>query len=396
MITDTEIEQKADELDISPQNVERDYVHGWLLREIFAHRRLSNLLVLKGGNGIRKGYLPGTRYSKDLDFSCENALDVDQLHIDLSEILEAAKAGSGVQFAMNRTRVAEKNLKIPGVQALEVRIYFKGFYAEESVTLRSHLDISEFEKPYLPIQTRPLLHPYSDQAACSGPIRCQKLEELLAAKLTTLLFRRKAQDLFDLFYSIVFSGDFPVSRAEVVRTFLKKSIYDAEAQQARMQLLAVPLQLFRGLWDDLVTPKASRITFDMIQGRFGSLIEELFGLLEPVVPPRIVGGGVRPPLVRAFGYGGSFIPAARQVIIEAGRSLTMIEADYHGVRRLMEPYKLEYKVRKKDNRGFEYFWAYDRTGGRTSGPGIKSFFSDELRNITATNRSFVPRDQVMF
>ncbi|MDF0584141.1 hypothetical protein [Bradyrhizobium yuanmingense] len=74
----------------------------------------------------------------------------------------------------------------------------------------------------------------------------------------------------------------------------------------------------------------------------------------------------------------------------------MIEADYHGVRRLMESYKLEYKIRKKDNRGFEYFWAYDCTGGRTSGAGIKSFFSEELRNISATNRSFVPRDQVMF
>ncbi|MDF0520182.1 hypothetical protein P0R31_23345 [Bradyrhizobium yuanmingense] len=91
----------------------------------------------------------------------------------------------------------------------------------------------------------------------------------------------------------------------------------------------------------------------MIQGRFSSLIEELFELLEPVVSPRIIDGGVRPSLVRAFGYGGSFMPAARQVIIEAGRSLTMIEADYHGVRRLMEHYKLEYKIRKKDNRGFE-------------------------------------------
>ncbi|MDF0520184.1 nucleotidyl transferase AbiEii/AbiGii toxin family protein [Bradyrhizobium yuanmingense] len=121
----------GDQDDISPQNVEREYVHGWLLREKFAHRRLSNLLVPKGGSGIRKGYLPGTRYSKDLDFSCENALNENQLHSDLSEILEAAKAGSGVQFAMDRTRVAEKNLKIPGVQALEVRIYFKGFYAEE-------------------------------------------------------------------------------------------------------------------------------------------------------------------------------------------------------------------------------------------------------------------------
>jgi predicted nucleotidyltransferase component of viral defense system len=102
MITDAEIEQKATELDISPQNVERDYVHGWLLREIFTHQRLSNLLVLKGGNGIRKGYLRDTRYSKDLDFSCETALDENQLHADLTEVLEAAQAGSGVQFAIAR------------------------------------------------------------------------------------------------------------------------------------------------------------------------------------------------------------------------------------------------------------------------------------------------------
>ena len=44
-----------------------------------------------------QGYLPGMRYSKDPDFSCETALNENQLHADLSEILEATKAGSGVQ-----------------------------------------------------------------------------------------------------------------------------------------------------------------------------------------------------------------------------------------------------------------------------------------------------------
>src|SRR5712671_2436889 len=65
------------------------------------------------------------------------------------------------------------------------------------------------------------------------------------------------------------SNDFSASRAEVVRTFLKKSIYDAEAKQARIQLLAVPLQVFRALWDDLIAPKASRFNFDLVQNRFG-------------------------------------------------------------------------------------------------------------------------------
>jgi hypothetical protein len=35
MISDLEIEEKARELDVSPQDVERDYVHGWLLKEIY-------------------------------------------------------------------------------------------------------------------------------------------------------------------------------------------------------------------------------------------------------------------------------------------------------------------------------------------------------------------------
>jgi hypothetical protein len=179
-----------------------------------------------------------------------------------------------------------------------------------------------------------------------------------------------------------------------VRTFLKKSIFDAEAQQARMQLLSLPLQPFKALWDGLVTPRASRFTFETVVLRFGALIEELFGLLEPEGTVATI--GVRRPLARSFSYGGAFVPSARQIIIEAGRSLRMIEAEYHGIRRLMEPYKLEFKVRKKDNRGFEYFWAWDRTGGRTSGPGIKCFFSDELRNITATDLPFTPRGEISF
>jgi predicted nucleotidyltransferase component of viral defense system len=394
MISDFEIEQKSRELDVSPQHVERDYVHGWLLKEIYSHHALAKLLVLKGGNGIRKGYLPGTRYSKDLDFSCAVEVEEERLLAELEGVIRAAGVGSGVQFCLDRTRVAQKRLNIAGVRAVEARIYFKGFYGEERVILRSHLDINEFEKTYLPVQSRSLLHPYSDSTSCAGQIRCHKLEEILASKLTTLLFRHKAQDLFDLVYSIFFASEFPVSRAEVIRTFLKKSIYDPEARQARSQLLALPFQIFRTLWSDLVMPVSSRYEFDVAQSRFAQLIEELFGLLEPALA-----GGARisgQPIARSFGYGGSFVAAARHIIIEAGRARRMIEADYHGIRRLIEPYKLEFKVRKKDNRGFEYFYGWDRTGGRASPPGIKSFFSDELRAISMTDLPFTPRYQVEF
>jgi predicted nucleotidyltransferase component of viral defense system len=104
MISDVEIEQKAVELDVSPQNVERDYVHGWLLKHIYEHPALASQLVLKGGKGIRKAYLGGARYSKDLDVASASAIDQLELYENLQSVLIAASASSNV----DRTRPAER------------------------------------------------------------------------------------------------------------------------------------------------------------------------------------------------------------------------------------------------------------------------------------------------
>jgi hypothetical protein len=74
----------------------------------------------------------------------------------------------------------------------------------------------------------------------------------------------------------------------------------------------------------------------------------------------------------------------------------IIEVVYSGVRRLVEPYKLDYYVRKSDGVGNEYFWGWDTTGGRTSGPGIKMFFADKIQSARVTDRGFTPRYPVEF
>ena len=65
MIDDKEIEAKADEFKLRPIEVEKDYVYGWLLKGIFTRPALASQLVLKGGNALRKAYLPDTRFSKE-------------------------------------------------------------------------------------------------------------------------------------------------------------------------------------------------------------------------------------------------------------------------------------------------------------------------------------------
>lgn len=61
----------------------------------------------------------------------------------------------------------------------------------------------------------------------------------------------------------------------------------------------------------------------------------------------------------------------RMPIMEAGGDRRLVRLTYDGVTRIVEPYALAYK-RRKDGHAEEYLYVYDRTGGRSSPPGIKS------------------------
>jgi Nucleotidyl transferase AbiEii toxin, Type IV TA system len=185
---------------------------------------------------------------------------------------------TGITF-VDKILIREKDFAIPDVEALEARLYFKSFYGEESLSLRTQLDITQFDRIYLPAQTRRLIHPYSDSNACAAMLICHKLEEILASKLTTLLHRRNPLDLFDLLYAIVFRDQFGVNRREVITTFLRKSIFESEPSAARDLLRAVPVSAFRDLWKSVVAPVASLFNFDFVVANFYGLIDALFELV---------------------------------------------------------------------------------------------------------------------
>jgi hypothetical protein len=77
-------------------------------------------------------------------------------------------------------------------------------------------------------------------------------------------------------------------------------------------------------------------------------------------------------------------------VLTGGRSQTLIDLVYEGISRIVEPYKLEYRVRKSDNRGLEYFWAYDPLGaGEVEHLGFDNISAkkfNRLRTPTRTSR----------
>lgn len=106
------------------------------------------------------------------------------------------------------------------------------------------------------------------------------------------------------------------------------------------------------------------------------MVEALFGLT-----------GTAPPS-RAY-----FPPELRNPIVEAGAERRLISLTYDNVMRAIEPYALRF-MRRKDGVAREYFWAYDRTGGRTSGPRMKMFVNERVQELRLLDEPFEPRYEI--
>jgi predicted nucleotidyltransferase component of viral defense system len=376
MITKDEVEAKAEEFGLHVANIERDYVFGWLLAGIYGVSPLKDVLVLKGGNCFRKAYFPHTRFSNDLDFSSTNVIQEANFGAELNNICDFVQEHAGVTFEKDRNWVREKSNSDTDRKIYESRLYFKDFYGNpHTTTISVHLDVTEYDRIFLPVQNRFLIHPYSDGAQCTATLRCHKLEELLAAKLKCLLQRRHSFDLYDYVYSVFINRDIEVNRTEILRTFLKKTIFEPSPGVAKGLLLDLPLETFRAIWHKyIVCPVQSLFDFDTALARFKENIEALFAGLN----------------VDYYGKIAFYPSAFRNTIMQAASDLTLLDITYDGHRRLVEPYSLVFK-RRKDGFGQEYFYAFDRTGGRTSGPGIKTFLHPKIQALANTAQPFEPR-----
>lgn len=376
MITKSEIEQKSLEFGIHVANVQRDYVFGWFLLGVYSATSLKDILVLKGGTCFRKAFFPNARFSADLDFSTQAAVDESNIISEFNRACVFVQERAAVRFDLERNNIRLQGQVDERRRVFDVRLFFHDFYGHaDHIVIRLSIDITEFDRIYLPTQTRMLIHPYSDASECRGEIRCLKLEEMVASKLKCLLQRRHVPDVYDLVYSVFVNRDIHLDRAEVLRVFFKKTIYERNPGVARQLLLDLPLLSLKSAWSKyVVAPLLGTLDFEDAIGRFETVVKDLFAAYP---------GTGRAAL--------AFYPSRlRTPILEAGADRKVIRLTYDGVARDVEPYSLVYKQRK-DGHGEEYLYVWDRTGGRSSGPGIKTLFNHKITALAVTDQTFEPR-----
>lgn len=155
------------------EHVEKDYYQDLFLHILF---KRTNRLVFKGGTALYKIYnMP--RFSEDLDFTLLEDFDAAKV------IKEAAEKMGG--------NLKEKRTE----DSLLFKIRLGGILTEYNTI---SVDISIKNKALRGFDVKNYVPGYADINPFS--IKVLKLEEMVAEKIHSLFSRKKARDLYDLFF----------------------------------------------------------------------------------------------------------------------------------------------------------------------------------------------------
>lgn len=199
MISRQEIVERAGELSLRPEVVEKDYVLGWMLAGIANHAVIGGTWAFKGGTCLKKVHFETYRFSEDLDFTLSDARQLDEnfLRSVFEEIAVWTYERTGIEIPSANLRFDVYSNK-RGNPAAEGRVYYRGPLTPRGSPPAIRLDLTADER----IVHEPVLaavdHPYSDAPPDGIRVRSYSFTEVFAEKIRALGDRGSPRDLYDV------------------------------------------------------------------------------------------------------------------------------------------------------------------------------------------------------
>jgi predicted nucleotidyltransferase component of viral defense system len=199
MIKPGEIQNKAREVGVRDQQIEKDYILSWILQGIAQHEELSTTITFKGGTVLKKVYFEDYRFSEDLDFtlldndaSTSSAkVSNEQIFEWFSEVFEYIRDEANIPL-----EIIDNNEHEDG--GINFYISYVGPLGGIGANKRVKVDISRSEQlQFEPVMQNTFLG-YSDQE--EHQLLCYPLEEVLVEKLRSVMQRMQARDFYDIWY----------------------------------------------------------------------------------------------------------------------------------------------------------------------------------------------------
>lgn len=192
MIKPGEIQNKARDVGVRDQQIEKDYILSWVLQGIAQHSTLSKTIVFKGGTVLKKIYFEDYRFSEDLDFTLlDDAITNEQIFEWFTEIFEYIKEEANIPL-----EIIDDNEHQDG--GINFYISYVGPLGGLGANKKVKVDISRSEKLVLEPVLNNVFIGYSDQE--EHQLLCYSLEEVLVEKLRCVMQRMQARDFYDIWY----------------------------------------------------------------------------------------------------------------------------------------------------------------------------------------------------
>lgn len=198
MIKPGEIQQKAREVGVRDQQIEKDYMLSWILQGIAQHEHLSKTIVFKGGTVLKKIYFEDYRFSEDLDFTLlNNEITNEQIFTWFKETFEHI-----LEEANIRLEIIDNNEHEDG--GINFYISYVGPLGGQGNNKKVKVDISRSEQLVFEPILKDVFISYSDLTA--HLLLCYPLEEVLVEKMRTVMQRMQARDFYDIWYLLEVHG----------------------------------------------------------------------------------------------------------------------------------------------------------------------------------------------
>jgi predicted nucleotidyltransferase component of viral defense system len=192
MIKPGEIQQKAREVGVRDQQIEKDYVLSWILKGVAQHKQLSKSIVFKGGTVLKKIYFEDYRFSEDLDFTLlNNEIPNEQIFALFKETFEYVREEANIPL-----EIIDNNEHEDG--GINFYISYTGPLGGMGGNKKIKVDISRTEQLEFEPVKKDVLIDYSDVEEYQ--LLCYSLEEVLIEKMRTVMQRMQARDFYDIWF----------------------------------------------------------------------------------------------------------------------------------------------------------------------------------------------------
>ena len=384
MLSKQEFLDLANEWQLAPEVVEKDYVIGWLLWGISTEDALHRSWVFKGGTCLKKCFFETYRFSEDLDFTVlpNGPFRAAELIRIFPALLRRVQDASGIDLLSRDPLFKDQ----PDGYSSQGRAYYRSAITGQHQRVK--LDITSKEVVVRPPVLRNCAHPYSDTFPQQISVRCYAFEEVFAEKIRALAERCRPRDLYDvinlfrrsdlhtapnLIYSVLRekckTKGIPVPELSTIADSpFSGELHSEWANMLVHQLPQLPpiesfLEELKAFWDWL-TGKGEAIS------------------LAPVpVLSQDVTAWRPPPTVWRWGQG---VPI--EAIRFAAANRLCLDLGYSGTIRRIEPYSLR---RTRDGNLLLYAW-------KVSAGEIRAYRVDRIQNVQVTTQPYRARFAVEF